>query len=237
MRSLYFYQDHGIPMGFGIKPAFDEDRNIYDSLTRTISLKDDLDWHERRNLQNVLAKADWWGDFPFESCQLIAAEVYLGKYKQRIDLLYLHTSGAIQVCELKLGGESLDIVGQLLRYLGELAEKEVDLNWVRQTAAKFRRVELGSFDYKFDRHCRKLEEFIEDHRITDVTVDRDNAAYIDESPDRRALVATRELNGKGYAIRAYSLAMLVAEEWRSEDLVQYMKLNIEQLDIDRELSS
>ncbi|MBD3276684.1 MAG: hypothetical protein GF388_00135 [Candidatus Aegiribacteria sp.] len=237
MKTLYFYKDRGIPMGIGIKPAFDEDKPVYDSLNRKLSIQSDLCWHERRDMQNVIAKADFWGGFPFDDCQLVAAEIYLEIFMQRIDFLYLTNEGKVQVCELKLGGKEKDTVGQLFRYIEELSYHNIDLNWIKSKAAKYRAVSVDSFKFKFDRHCKKLITYIHENDITSIELDECTAAIIDEDPDHRALLGAQGANRMGKDIHVYSMEMLSSDNWALSDDVQYLKLNIRHVDINKALIS
>ena len=228
MRTLYFYQDGETTLSFGVNPPLEEDRRIYDSMSREISLKKDLDWKERTNIQNIIVKADIWDNFPFNNTTLIAAEIVLDEYNQRVDLMYLTNSGGVLLCELKIGGSSKDVVGQLLRYIAEMSTIDMNLDWIRSKVSRFNNVSLNNLEYLSNLHCRKLEKFIRDNDIQNVNLDWYHGVFIDENPDKRALLALKFLNDNSdFSFQAYSIQMLTTEDWHKDKEVQYIKMNIE----------
>lgn len=99
-NSLYFRKDSAglscsrIPNNKYLKE--------YALMKRRINLKKDLKWHEVRDFQIFLRKADIWNDFPVIGLTLVGAEIKKSRNDQRMDLLYLRQDGALIPCELKL---------------------------------------------------------------------------------------------------------------------------------------
>lgn len=236
MRTLYFYQDHGIPLGFCMKPAFDLDIQIYDSLSRVLSLRDDLKWHERYHLQNILAKAGIWDDF-FTGYQLVAAEVHLEEFNQRCDLLYIDKRGGLFVCELKVGGRDKDAIGQVLRDIGELEITTIDMEWITKKAAKFRNIDpLDGIAFRLDRHCGKLHHFMKDNKIQEFHVITNTALIIEEAPDLRMLLGVQAANRGGNNFRVCNIQMKGLDDWVINDPVQYLRMDISNIDVDASIS-
>jgi len=218
-RSLYCLYDPGVGgLTFGVKPYADKDLywGDYGRMSRRISLKGDLGWREVEHLQNILRKADIWADFPTKGYTLVNAEFKAGDEEQRIDILYIRDDGALLPCELKIGGESKDAHGQLIRYIADLHFQKLDLAWVRAQHERF----LDSITDPMARglHENKFNDFITTNAVSDrfVRILPRTGILIDEGFPSQCLKAVRYLNGNcGFAIRLIQLDAYVLDDWDS----------------------
>jgi hypothetical protein len=128
-----------------------------------VGLKTDLRWREVDHLQNILRKSNIWNDFPDTGLTIVNAEFRRGDEDQRIDILYMRSDGGLLPCEFKIGGTSKDTHGQLIRYIADLNDQNLDLAWVEAANRDFiNRMgdglvqELGS---------QKFTGFLEQHGI------------------------------------------------------------------------
>lgn len=201
---------------YGIKPDGKGSPDSFAALTRKIGLKDDFGWHEVQNLQAVFSGADIWQDFPAEGLKFICAETKGGDENQRIDILYLREDGGLYPCELKLGGESKDTHGQLIRYIADLHYQKIDREWIiAQRLAHLTRKEITDTREHFAERIR-WEKYFEEHKIEDkhVHLIRNSGIIVDEGFKSQLLKAVRYLNEYcGFSIRLLRLDTFVAEDW------------------------
>lgn len=222
-KSLFILKDDALSgsSGFGakfigIKPDGKGSANDFAALTKKISLKTDFGWREVQNLQRVFCGADIWRNFPAEGLKFICAETKDGDEDQRVDVLYLRDDGGLYPCELKLGGESLDTHGQLIRYIADLSYQQVDRQWiVDQRIAYQKRTGIN------DEREHRIEEaslirYFADLKIDDrhVRLIRNAGIIVDESFKPQMLKAVRYLNEHcGFSIRLLRLDTFVSETW------------------------
>ncbi len=217
-KSIYCIKDPNMPhkFFFGIKPYEDKYWSDYGSMQRPIGLKEDLGWREK-HLKQLLRQGNIWQDFPTKGYTLVGAEFEPGDEKQRVDILYIRKDGGLLPCELKIGGESLDPHGQLIRYIADLHFQEVDLSWVQ----KYHRNFLDKISDEFAervQHCT-FNEFITDNGIEDrfVRVLPRSGVIMDEFFKPQLLKAVRYLNEYcGFSIRLIQVEAFVADEWNKE---------------------
>jgi hypothetical protein len=199
-----------------IKPNRGESWNDYYSLEKPVELKKDLKWTEVKYLQNMLCKGDIWHNFPAVGLTLVSSEFSPGDEKQRLDLLYLREDGGLLPCELKIGGNSKDTHGQLIRYMADLSFQKLNQAYIKKQAEKFHRkimdhVARGIHENKFNRFCK-------DNKITDKAIRLIPRAgiLIDEKFNPSLLKAVRFLNNEcGFSIRMLKLSAFVAQDWNS----------------------
>jgi hypothetical protein len=180
--SLHFYSDEGINLSFSIRP-FAGLEEEYRLMSEPFSLKTDLHWKERRDLQNVVRKTEIWSNIILDGLLLIKDEVILEEYNQRIDLLYLNRIGEIVICELKIGGEAMDVIGQLLRYIADMQVNPIDIKQVRKlyvdrTSGYYDPLRID------DRHVviaeSEFDKYIASNKITSASVNIRKGIVMDE---------------------------------------------------------
>jgi len=151
-----------ITSGFSNQPSTENDRNIYDNMSKKVSLKYDFKWHERYELENMIEKFGFWSEFPTHEYLLIDYEHWIDH--QFVDLLYLRNDGKVIPCEIKIGGNSKDAHGQLIRYMASLEKEKINKQWVNDT--------LNSYLKKIAKRIKKKDnsEKIKDLLIRDLTI-------------------------------------------------------------------
>lgn len=215
--SLYGLYDENLGgWSVGIQPYDVKYWQDYMTMKKKVSLKRDFGWGEVTHLQNILRKADIWTDFPARGYSLVNAEFKGGDEEQRIDLLYMRNDGALLPCELKIGGESKDTHGQLIRYIADLYYQKIDLAWVQAAHDAF----LGRITDTVARqlHSDKFTRFVDDNNIEDrfIRVLPQTGVLIDEGFPSQMLKAVRYLNGySGFAIRMLQIDTFVADTWQA----------------------
>jgi hypothetical protein len=199
---------------FGIKPIGSTKSAEYTNMRRIISLKTDLGWKEKNHLQNILAKCDIWADFLYKDLILVSSESYPGKEIQRLDLLYLDSKGNLIPCELKIGEESLDTHGQIIRYIAALDKNKINrndldnkyenyLSKINDTSVK---MELKT---KYDGFCGKHFK-----RNKYFTVKEKIGLIIDEEFKPQLIDAVKYLNRKcGFKISLIKITAYTTKNW------------------------
>lgn len=208
----------------GIHPGEERSAGKFASLSRKISLKDDFEWREVQNLQAVFCLADIWENFPVEGLKFISAETQAGDEDQRVDILYLRNDGGLYPCELKLGGQSRDTHGQLIRYIADLSYQNVNRQWIIDQRIAHLRRKGNNSEREHQQEEEALTKYFEDHHIDDrhVRVLRNSGIIVDEIFKPQMLKAVRYLNEFcGFSIRLLRLDTYVAENWQS-GLSQYL---------------
>lgn len=235
-KSLFIRKDDELSgsSGFnakfiGIKPSGKGSANEFASLSRKISLKADFGWREVQNLQKVFCLADIWKDFPAEGLKFISAETKGGDEDQRVDVLYLRDDGGLYPCELKLGGESFDTHGQLIRYIADLSYQQVDRQWIiDQRIAYLKRVGVvDECEHRIEE--LSLRTYFEDLKIEDrhVRLIRNAGIIVDESFKPQMLKAVRYLNEFcGFSIRLLRLDTFVSESWEPEQIMYLARIDL-----------
>ncbi|NUO10007.1 MAG: hypothetical protein HUU08_15265 [Candidatus Brocadia sp.] len=201
-------------------------------MNRRINLKKDLKWNEDRNPQNFqhfLRKADMWNDFPVIGLTLVGAEIKKSRNDQRIDLLYLRQDGALIPCELKLGGNSKDYHGQLIRYIADIHyQNPFDLlkdsrnkfvNWLDDPIAQ--RI-----------HTKKFNDFMLDNRIDEkhIRILPKSGILMDEEFQPYLFKAVRYLNEVcGLSIKMIQIKAYVEESWSQDDISYLFRVNFEKI--------
>lgn len=222
-KSLYCLNDPHIGgITFGIKPYDAKYWPQYGGMKRRIGLKADLRWREVQHLQNVIKKSDIWDDFPAKGYTLVAAEVKAGDEDQRIDILYIRNDGALLPCELKVGGDSNDTHGQLIRYIADLQFQPVNLAWIRRYHEQFL-ASIGDEGAKH-LHSTKFDNFVSTNILEDrfVRLLPKTGVIMDEGFKPQLLKAVRYLNGYcGFSIRLIQIEAYVEETWQP-DLEDYL---------------
>lgn len=227
-KSLFFlkHKDPQVEMTYGIKPYSDKFWNDYYTLRRRVCLKRDLRWVEPKDFQGILRGADMWTGFPAVGLTLVDAEFKGGDENQRIDLLYLRDDGGLLPCELKIGGESKDSHGQLIRYMSDLAFQNVNMEYLNQRNQRF--VAKFTDPVTIDIHTDKFQNFVEEHKITDkfIRLLPQAGILIDEGFPPQLVKAVRFLNQLcGFSIRMLRVETFVADTWTAEADEYYMRLD------------
>jgi hypothetical protein len=163
--SLFLLNDPNFGLTFGCKPCDPKYWQEYGQMQRRVSLKRDLRWKEVEHLQNILRKADIWTDFPARGYALVNAEFKAGDEDQRLDILYIRDDGALLPCELKIGGDSKDAHGQLIRYIADLYFQVIDRTWIKAAHDKFLAT-IGD-DAARTLHEEKFNAFLSANNISD----------------------------------------------------------------------
>jgi hypothetical protein len=231
LNRLYLLKDRslfggsaGKPFGFGISPVGRTCIADYEKLDRRICLKDDLGWHEVGDLQELFAKSSIWENFPAGGLKFIAAEVKGGTEDQRIDLVYLRDDGGIYPCELKIGGNSKDTHGQLIRYIADLHSAQICRDWLVNLRKGYLE-RIGQCDWKILADAEQdLDRFISRNKICDDNIRLIHSAGIavDESFKLQLLRAVRYLNEvSGFSIRLLEIQTFVASDW-DKDADRYL---------------
>jgi len=239
-KHLYILKDEalagskkGDPYVFGIKTTGKGSDDDFYALNRQISLKHDLKWGEVSHLQKIFCKAEIWENFPAENLKFICAELKLGEENQRIDLLYLRDDGGLYICELKIGGTSLDAPGQLIRYIADLHNQPVNIEWVCDKRLKYlgsdkeQCIIVPSPEEGEDTSAQQSREFNREKMITffsekgiadrDVHLIKNEGIIVDEGFKSQVITTVRHLNEQcGFSIRLLRLDAFVAEDWSLE---------------------
>jgi hypothetical protein len=213
-KTLYFYHHPDKGISFGVKPILG-DWNEYHNMSRKIGLKD-FGWDEVRDLQKILGQADFWEDFPAIGLTVVGVEFKAGDEEQRIDILYLRSDGALLPCELKIGGQSKDTHGQLIRYIADLQFQSPNFKWVEALHRKYV-AKINGQQWKRI-HARKFEAFIAAHKIKDkfIRVLPQSGIIIDEEFPSQLLKAVRHLNDRcGFSIRLIQARAYTTRKWKA----------------------
>lgn len=131
-----------------------------------------------------------------------------------MDLLYMGADGALLPCELKIGGDSKDAHGQLIRYLSDLHSENIDLAWAK--AANLRHLKRLNNATTMCFHAIKFENFIADNTIEScvVRILPKTSMLMDEGFTPQLLKAVRYLNGYcGFSIRFFQIVAFAEESW------------------------
>ncbi len=214
-KSLYFYHHPDKGISYGIKPILG-DWNEYHNMSRKIGLKDHLEWTEVGDLQKILGQADFWEDFPAIGLTVAGVEFKAGDEEQRIDILYLRSDGALLPCELKIGGQSKDTHGQLIRYIADLQFQSPNFKWVKDFHRKYME-KINGTEWSL-LHTRKFDAFVAANGITDkfIRVLPQSGIIIDEAFPSQLLKAVRHLNDRcGFSIRLIQARAYTTEEWKA----------------------
>jgi hypothetical protein len=220
-KHLYLLKDdnlasNGSPYFFGVRPPGNETYQAYFALDRKISLKSDLEWGEVSHLQEVLRGAEIWTNFPAEGLKLISAEIKAGDEDQRVDILYLRDDGGLYPCEIKIGGESLDVHGQLIRYMADLHYQMINTQWLVDARIKLLRNRGITDSRAHDIEESHLREFLTNKKIGDrhIHLLRNAGIIVDEAFRPQVLKAIRYLNEQcGFSIRMLRLDAFAAADW------------------------
>jgi len=201
---------------FGVKPNSKGSYDDFHNLNRKISLKKDLGWREVEILQKVFRQAEIWENIPAEGLKFIFAELRAGDEDQRIDLLYLRDDGGLYPCELKIGGDSLDTHGQLLRYIADLDQQNIDTNWLIHHRKRYlaNKGITGDMDHKVD--IKKLKDYLTSKGIEDKHLHllRNSGIIVDEAFKPQMLKAVRYLNEESaFSIRLLRMDAFAADDW------------------------
>jgi len=228
-KSLFFVSasDKRIGTRFGLKPYAPRLWNEYYSLSRRVSLQDDLGWREVQHFQRLLCCAGIWPNFPAVGLALVDAEFRPGDENQRLDLMYLRDDGGILPCELKIGGESLDSHGQLIRYMADLAFQRLNLAFLRKHRSHFLESHIQNSEMK-ERHHKRFHRFITEHKITNkhLRLLPQTGILIDEAFPPQLLKAVRFLNHScGFSFRLIRAEAYVSSVWTSKDSDFLMRLD------------
>lgn len=219
IQSLYFFKDPKMfpdhSFTFGLQPEALSEKD-YARMKRCISLKKDFGWRENEELRQVIRKGDIWSDFPAKNYALVGVEFEPGDEKQRIDILYIRDDGGILPCELKIGGTSLDTHGQLIRYIADLSNQNVDLDWV----IKANETLLDRFGCTGTQRSWRdqFNRFLETNDIKNkkVRILPKSEIIMDEGFKPQLLKAVRYLNKCcGFWIRLVQIKAFVADDWNS----------------------
>ena len=209
---------------FSIQPGGQRSAGEFAVLTKKISLKEDFGWREVQNLQTVFCLADIWENFPVEGLKFISAETQAGDEEQRVDILYLREDGGLYPCELKLGGQSRDTHGQLIRYIADLSYQNVDRRWIIDQRIAHLKRRGNNNEHEHQQEENSLINYFDAHHINDrhVRLLRNSGIIVDESFKPQMLKAVRYLNEFcGFSIRLLRLDTYVADNWQS-GLSQYL---------------
>ena len=201
----------------GIQPYDPRHWQQYMQMRTQVGLKADFGWGEVTHLQNIIRKSDIWRDFPARGYTLVNAEFKGGDEDQRIDLLYLREDGALLPCELKIGGDSKDSHGQLIRYIADLYYQPLNLAWVNEFHSAF----VNKIDDAIAQrlHSEKFQQFLESNRIEDrfIRMLPQTGVLMDEGFPPQLLKAVRYLNGYcGFSIRLLKIDCFVDANWTNE---------------------
>lgn len=218
-KSIYCAKDPQMSseVMFGIKPPYgDKYWSVYECMQCPIGLKTHLGWGEDQ-LKQVLRKGNIWQDFPAKGYTLVGCEFKPGDEDQRVDLLYIRNDGGLLPCELKIGGESFDTHGQLIRYIADLYFQGVNLAWVQKYHQKF----LGTISNwaALDIQNDTFYKFITDNGIEDrfVRILPKSGVIMDEYFKPQLLKTVRYLNEYcGFSIRLIQIETFVADDWNNE---------------------
>jgi len=219
-KSIYFIKAPNMPYDFmfAVEPSsLCENWADYACLKRCIKLKKDLGWKEPKQLISIFRRGNIWQDFPAKGYTLVGADFKLGDENQRVDILYIRNDGGLLPCELKIGGESRDTHGQLIRYIADLHFQEVNLTWVKEYHQKF----LSKISDQFAEHVQHytFDKFITENGIEDrfVRVLPKSGVIMDEDFKPQLLKAVRYLNEYcGFSIRLIQIETFIADDWNKE---------------------
>lgn len=189
----------------------------YALMNKRINLKKDLKWHEVRHLQNFLRKADMWNDFPVIGLTLVSAEIRKSRNGQSIDLLYLRQDGALIPCELKIGGNSKDSHGQLIRYIADLHYRN-SFDLLKDSRNKF--VNWLGDPIAQRIHTKKFNDFMSANGINEkfIRILPKSGILMDEEFHPYLFKAVRYLNEVcGFSIKMIQTKAYVKESWTQDD--------------------
>jgi len=209
--KLYFDEEKR----FGIHPPDEEEWIEYETpLIKKINLKQDLNYKEVTDLKDIILKGDIWDDFPSQGYTLVGAEFKPGDEDQRVDILYLRDDGAVLPCELKIGGNSLDTHGQLIRYISDLYYQKIDLNYLKQHNNNY----LSKLENKTIKKLlkSKFDDFISSNNISNkcLCLLPRTGLIIDEYFKPQIKKAIRYLNGHcGFNIKMIQINVYVDTNW------------------------
>ena len=149
-KTIYGIKAPNMPLDFmfAIDPSsLCENREDYACLNRRIGLKKDLGWREK-HLKHLLCQGNIWQDFPTKGYTMVGCEFQPGGEDQRVDILYIRNDGGLLLCELKIGGKSLDAHGQLIRIVEQanIAHHVIDNSFkLKMEELTHRRIVLVGF--------------------------------------------------------------------------------------------
>lgn len=232
MKTLYGIKDKNLNglFYFGIKPYEEKYQSDYDSLDREISLKEDLNWEEVKDLQNLLRKSDIWTNFPLDNITLIDAEFKIAEQEQRLDLLYLQSDGLLVPFELKIAGTSTNTHGQLIRYISDLysIRNSIDLDYVKNKAEQFADKFLS--DTTIKEHKQKTEEFITAHKINTISVKPNKGFIIDTNFKPQLAKAINHLNDHcSFDLNSIKISTKVDQNWSPMMDEYFFKIEFQQI--------
>ena len=222
-QTLYLLKDEELfqttgnsAICYGVKPSGKGSYDDFHNLSRKISLKNDLGWREVENLQKLFRQAEIWENFPAEGLKFIFAELRAGDEDQRIDLLYLRDDGGLYPCELKIGGDSLDTHGQLLRYIADLHFQNIDSDWLIDRRRRYltNKGVTGNMDQTIE--IEKLKGYLTEKGIEDKHLHllRNSGIIVDEAFKPQMLKAVRYLNEESaFSIRLLRMDAFAADDW------------------------
>lgn len=221
-KSLYCLCSPSSGTTFGIRPYKDQYWADYCQMRCKVGLKADLGWSEVQELHRVLTRSDIWEDFPAKGYTLVASEFKAGDEEQRIDILYLRDDGALLPCQLKIGGESFDSHGQLIRYISDLHFQPVNFEWIKRYHEQF----LSRIEDEAAKslHKEKFSQFLDQNDIENqcIRILPRTGIVMDEDFKPQMLKAVRYLNGYcGFAIRLLQIEVYVDDSW-SPSVDDYM---------------
>ncbi|AXJ00355.1 hypothetical protein CYPRO_1090 [Cyclonatronum proteinivorum] len=209
--KLYFNEDGA----FGIQPPNPDEWIEYETpLNNRINLKEDLGYKEVKDLAKIIQKSDIWNNFPAQGYTLVGAEFKGGDEDQRIDFLYLREDGAVLPCELKIGGNSHDSHGQLLRYISDLFYQDINIDYLNIHNDKY----LAKIVNDTTRNIlkRKYSNFIKVNNLTnkEIRLLPKSGLLIDEDFKTQLKKTVRYLNDYcGFSIQMIQIEAYVDTCW------------------------
>lgn len=197
----------------------------YETFDRRINLKNDFGWTEEKDLRRLIEDSDMFNNFPADGYTLVSSEIKAGDEDQYIDLLYLRDDGALLPCELKIGGNSLNTHGQLIRYIADLSFQKINLKYINELHASYldkRKSSLnGILRDKFD-------EFLHDNNISDkfIRVLPRSGIIMDEIFKPQILKTVRYLNEEcGFSIRLIEMRTFTDQNWKKEFIAPQYRID------------
>lgn len=217
---------------FGKQPYDSKYKKLYDSMSKIVNLKKDFKWHERYDLENIIEKFEVWGEFPTNDYLLLDYENRIGEINQRADLIYLRNDGKVIPCELKIGGDSKDTHGQLIRYMASLAEEKINKQWVDDIFNSYlkkiakRNLKSKKNNYAIENELKtnlvikfrkdNFKEFIQKNDITSFSFDFLNKSGLifDEDFTPQLTSAINYLNNYcGFSIKLFKITTYVQDDF------------------------
>ncbi len=238
-NTLYLLKDENLAHGslksgliYGVKPGVKGSYDDFHNLNRGISIKNDLGWREVENLQRIFRQAEIWENFPATGLKFVFAELRAGDEDQRIDLLYLRDDGGLYPCELKIGGDSLDTHGQLLRYIADLHYQPISTDWLLERRKRYlvNRGVTGDMDQTVD--AEKFKDYLASKGIANNRLHllRNSGIIVDEGFKPQLLKAVRYLNEQcGFSIRLLRMEAYVASDWDVNDSKYLARIDIKEI--------